>query len=166
MFNFMMFLFVLIFIDLIFSLVFPHFYVKIGIPVIKKNIKTEKVIDKSQKIIALKTIYLDKFHCKTDNNNLWFRTKYNLINLYSLAILFSLKGEIEFCDDRIKLSVYISNYNIIFLLLLIGCLFLVKLDSIGIIMLIVFTIILIGITLIRILTFNKTIKEIQGDILL
>jgi len=147
-------------IDFIMLLLFPQFYSYIGIPIKTITVSGYGIRTMS----AVKAGFLSNFNTFkfwNDDNCIWFRTKFNLLNIYTIGFLSITKGIIVKEGDKYKCSHVMNLSTCLFILLFSITPFFVAIDSLGIVFLILISIGLVGFTLYRNKQFNEMIKFIE-----
>ncbi|MBN1698785.1 MAG: hypothetical protein JW881_14815 [Spirochaetales bacterium] len=141
-------------IDLILLLISPKFYCSIGIPIKAVTIPNSG----TRTMTGLKAGLISNFNGYkywNDDNAIWFRTKFNLLTLYTVGFLSITKGLVVKEGENYK-CLHVMNLSTSFALLSFLLLpFFYTIDFIGIIFLCILGLIMVGFTLYRNKQFNE-----------
>lgn len=149
---------VLCLLDLFLLKVMPKFYFSIGIPIYNGVVEIKG--NKTLKEIGAYVAASGDLVYKISNSKLIFRTKFTLLNLYTIGFLSIIKGDIKLFEGKAHIIQRVNLTTIYFFILMIFVCVTEKIDIIGYIILAVF----ILIAFVSHLTKIRQIKEVRGNI--
>jgi hypothetical protein len=136
----------------------PKFYFNIGIPIYNETIeiKSGKGIDDVGVFVGL----ADKLKYKTDGDTLLYRSKFSLINLYTIGFVSIIKGTLCLENNKLKIVQRMNLTTVYLILLMIYILFTQNIDLMGNLISIAVIVLILLFYTVR----NKEIREIQNEI--
>lgn len=158
MLNAIFFIGVLCIIDLSLITLMPRFYINFGIPLYVKTVplKAGKGLEDITGFVRL----TEGLKYKVEGDSIIYRTKFNIIHLYTLLFISIVKGELSLKENKLKIVQRMNLTTTFFICFMIYIALTQELDNFGKISMIAVTAVIIAVQILR----NNGIREIKNDI--